>query len=70
MSSYKIYKEGAFAFDFTLKIMCHLEWTQRSLSLKENFQIKYKYKLHGYFLNHLPFLLIYLPSCLIRWVGK
>jgi hypothetical protein len=24
MSSYKVYKEGAFFLDFTLKIMCHL----------------------------------------------
>jgi hypothetical protein len=40
MSSYKIYKECAFSFDFTLKIMCHLEWAKKSLSLKEKLKIK------------------------------
>jgi hypothetical protein len=34
MSSYKVYKEGALSLNFTLKIMCHLGWAQRSLNLK------------------------------------
>jgi len=34
MSPFKVYKEGVFSFDFTLKIMCHLRWAQRSLTLK------------------------------------
>jgi hypothetical protein len=34
MSFYKVYKEGAFSFDFTFKIMCNLGCVQRSLTLK------------------------------------
>jgi hypothetical protein len=36
MSSYELYKESVFSFDFTLNTMCHLGWAQRSLTLKEN----------------------------------
>jgi len=39
ITSYKIYKEGVFYLDFTLKIMCHLGWAQRSLTLKTKHKI-------------------------------
>jgi hypothetical protein len=40
VSSYKVYKEGAFFFYFTFKIMWHLGWAQRSLTLKAKHKIK------------------------------
>ncbi len=36
MSSYKVYKEGAFFSNFTLKIMCYLGKVQKSLTLRQN----------------------------------
>ncbi len=35
MSFYSVYKGGSFSFNFTLKIMCDLGWTQKSLTLNK-----------------------------------
>jgi hypothetical protein len=40
LSFYKVYKEGGFSLDFTLKIMCHLGWVQKNWSLKAKHKIK------------------------------
>jgi len=40
MSSYEVYKEGAFSSNFTLKIMCYLGKVQKSLTLKAKHKIK------------------------------
>jgi hypothetical protein len=46
ISSYKVYKKDVFFNVFTLKTMCHLGWTQRSLTLKAKHKMK-KQCLHG-----------------------
>jgi hypothetical protein len=60
MSSYNVYKIDAFPLDFTLKIMCHLGWTQRSLAVKAKHKIKIFRCL--VFLIHLLF---YFPTYLL-----
>ncbi len=40
MSSYKLYKEDAIFLNFLLKIMCHLGWVQKRLTLKAKHKIK------------------------------
>ncbi len=40
MSSNKKYKEDGFLLDFKLKIMYHLKWAPKSLTLKAKHKIK------------------------------
>jgi hypothetical protein len=64
ISFYKLYIKDVFSNVITLKTMCHLGWTQRSLTLEAKQKMKEQY-LHGYSLIHLPTLvssMSYVPS--------
>jgi hypothetical protein len=40
MSFYKVYKKGGFSLNFTLKIMRHLGWAQKNLTLNTKHKIQ------------------------------